>query len=319
MRPFITFLLLLFNLPQAEAQINLVPNPSFEDTLNCDSFQIYQAGFPWFNPTDCTPDYYYGLSPTCGNSALQNQNRYQLPYDGNAYVGIYLADPIWGFINTRDYICVELIDTLKFSKEYFVEFYISRSNNFALATDDIGAYLSSQVPINTGCSYLPYQPQIENTQGNIITDSLNWTKISGVFTAQGGEKYLTIGNFKDSINTTIIDADNGNGLNNNSYYYIDKISLIPLDSIQGLNESLNKTELIFVYPSLLQTGSQIHIMSKQNHDVTFALYTIEGKFVKNGIIHFGDNLISSEGLNSGVYLIRIIMGSSIVSKKIIIY
>ena len=189
MRPFIAFLLLLFNLPQAEAQINLVPNPSFEDTLNCDSFQIYQAGFPWFNPTDCTPDYYYGLSPTCGNSALQNQNGYQLPYDGNAYVGIYLADPIWGFINTRDYICVELIDTLKFSKEYFVEFYISRSNNFALATDDIGAYLSSQVPINTGCSYLPYQPQIENTQGNIITDSLNWTKISGVFTAQGGEKY----------------------------------------------------------------------------------------------------------------------------------
>ena len=79
MRPFITFLLLLFNLPQAEAQINLVPNPSFEDTLNCDSFQIYQAGFPWFNPTDCTPDYYYGLSPTCGNSALQNQNGYQLP------------------------------------------------------------------------------------------------------------------------------------------------------------------------------------------------------------------------------------------------
>ena len=70
MRPFITFLLLLFNLPQAEAQINLVPNPSFEDTLNCDSFQIYQAGFPWFNPTDCTPNYYYGLNPICGLSKL---------------------------------------------------------------------------------------------------------------------------------------------------------------------------------------------------------------------------------------------------------
>ena len=31
MRPFIAFILVIFNLPQAEAQINLRPNSSFED------------------------------------------------------------------------------------------------------------------------------------------------------------------------------------------------------------------------------------------------------------------------------------------------
>jgi hypothetical protein len=35
MKPLIAFLLVLFNLPLAEAQINLVSNPSSEDTLYC--------------------------------------------------------------------------------------------------------------------------------------------------------------------------------------------------------------------------------------------------------------------------------------------
>ncbi len=43
MRPFIAFLLVLFNLPLAEAQINLVSNPSFEDTVSC-LFGLDQIG-----------------------------------------------------------------------------------------------------------------------------------------------------------------------------------------------------------------------------------------------------------------------------------
>jgi OOP family OmpA-OmpF porin len=218
MRNTLLLIMLYCSIP-AWAQINLVPNPSFEDTLNCDSFKTYHAGFPWFTPTNCTPDYYYGASPTCGTSAFQNPAGYQLPYDGIAYIGLYATDGT----TTREYICIELNDTLLFNKDYFLEFYVSRANQFSLATDDIGAHLSTLLPINTGCYYLPYLPQVENPQGNIITDSLSWTRISGVFTAQGGEKYLTIGNFKDSSNTTVVDADNGNGVNNSSYYYIDKV------------------------------------------------------------------------------------------------
>lgn len=322
MKYLILLILLVLSRP-SHAQLNLVPNPSFEDTLNCDSFTYYiYAGYPWFTPTNCTPDYYYGLNPTCGNSALQNPTGYQLPFDGIAYVGLYMADPNGGPIgvsNSRDYICSSLIDTLIFNEDYYIEFFVSRANNFSLATDDIGVYVSSQIPINSGCSYLPYQPQVENTQGNIITDSINWIKISGTFTAQGGEKYVTIGNFKDSLNTTIIDADNGSGLNNNSYYYIDKVSLIPLDSLQGLNSNLSIVESISVYPSLIQSGHSFHIFSKENRDCTLNIYTLEGKCIKYGMIHSGDNLISSNDLNCGFYIINISMGISIISKKIVVY
>ncbi len=319
---YLILLILLFNYATpTRAQMNLVPNPSFEDTLNCNNFWGYLMGSPWFTPTNCTPDYYYGLSPTCafGSSAVQNAAGFQLPLDGIAYVGLYLAMPVISFIGTRDYICAQLSDSLIATKEYYLEFHVSRANKYYLATDDIGAYVSSQIPINTGCSYLPYQPQVENLQGNIITDSLNWTKISGVFTAQGGEKYITIGNFKDSLNTTIIDADNGNGEYNNSYYYIDKVSLIPMDSLQVLNSLFGKEELFEVSPSIVKCGSSFLIYSKIFHDCTFDLFLTDGRKIKSGIIHPENNYLASEGLNPGIYILSIVDEKVRLSKKIVVY
>ncbi len=316
---YLLFIILLFSTSvRSNAQLNLVPNPSFEDTLNCDSFQIYHAGFPWFTPTNCTPDYYYGLNPTCGNSAFQNPSGFQLPYDGIAYVALYIANPLFSFVNTREYICSELTDTLSATKEYYLEFYVSRANEFYLATDDIGAYVSSQVPLNTGCSYLPYTPQVENPQGNIITDSLNWTKISGVFTAQGGEKYLTIGNFKDSINTTIIDADNGNGNYNNCKYYFDKIFLVPLDSLQGISY-VEKEESFLLFPNIVNRGSLMTVTSKLNYNCTFDLILADGRKIKSGIIHPGNNQIASDGLAIGIYILNIVEEKARLSKKIVVY
>lgn len=312
---YLIFLILIILCRPSEAQLNLIPNPSFEDTLNCDSFQIYHAGFPWFTPTNCTPDYYYGLNPTCGNSAFQNPSGFQLPFDGNAYVGLFFTDGG----NTREYITSHLIDTLIAGVDYYLEFYISRANLFALATDDIGAFISNQLPINTVCSFLPYSPQVENPQGNIITDSLNWTKISGVFTAQGGEKYLTIGNFKDSINTTIIDADSGNGEYNNVYYYIDKVFLIPFDSLQGINSINLKEDLIQVFPSLVNSGATILVNSQMLHDCIFELYLSDGRRIKTGVIHPGNNQLPSDWLSYGVYILNLIDEGRLISKKIVVY
>lgn len=321
MKNLILTMLLLTICTRSDGQLNLVPNSGFEDTLNCNNFWGYLMGSPWFTPTNCTPDYYYGLSPTCafGSSAVQNAAGFQLPLDGIAYVGIYLAMPVISFIGTRDYICTQLSDSLIATKEYYLEFHVSRANKYYLATDDIGAYVSSQIPINTGCSYLPYQPQVENLQGNIITDSLNWTKISGVFTAQGGEKYITIGNFKDSLNTTIIDADNGNGEYNNSYYYIDKVSLIPMDSLQGLSQFNGKEDLIQVFPSLVKSGVTILVNSQLLHDCIFELFLSDGRRIKTGILNPGNNKLVSDGLSSGLYILNVIDEKRLISKKIVVY
>ncbi|MCC6372962.1 MAG: T9SS type A sorting domain-containing protein [Bacteroidia bacterium] len=71
-------------------------------------------------------------------------------------------------------------------------------------------------------------PQVTNPLGNIITDTLNWTLISGTFTANGDEKYLVIGNFLSDAATTksiMIPTSTESW----SEYFIDDVSCIPLD------------------------------------------------------------------------------------------
>lgn len=86
----------------------------------------------------------------------------------------------------------------------------------------MAAYFSPDTPTcSGGFCLLQYVPQISNPSGNVLSDTVNWTLISGSFTAAGGERFITIGNFlPDSLITidsfpvwTYPDA----------YYYIDDV------------------------------------------------------------------------------------------------
>jgi hypothetical protein len=79
---------------------NLVPNPSFEDTLDCNgplNCCTIEIATPWFNPNSATSDLFTSYS-NCGYPIT-----YQIPHTGNSYSGIfgYLA-------TTREYIEVKL-------------------------------------------------------------------------------------------------------------------------------------------------------------------------------------------------------------------
>jgi hypothetical protein len=52
--------------------------------------------------------------------------------------------------------------------------------------------------------YTFVQPQVSNPQGNVITDTMNWTQVSGTFVATGTETFLTIGNFKTDAMTFLL-------------------------------------------------------------------------------------------------------------------
>nr|MBK9651722.1 hypothetical protein [Bacteroidota bacterium] len=69
-----------------QARINLVPNPSFEDTLGCPQFYPDLNGkvVDWYSFRG-TPDYFNICSSGCG---YNNQTGYQLPRTGVAYVGV---------------------------------------------------------------------------------------------------------------------------------------------------------------------------------------------------------------------------------------
>lgn len=70
---------------------------------------------------------------------------------------------------------------------------------------------------------LPLPAQIRSK--NIITDTLNWSRISGLYKAHGGEKYITIGNFTSRENTTKIYFWRPDEIY--IAYYIDDVSVSP--------------------------------------------------------------------------------------------
>lgn len=213
------FILLFCSISILGKAQNLVPNYSFEYYTTCPtaSGQITYAS-PWYGVTSGgTTDYFN----TCFIS-------YQTPRTGNGYAGIWVfsAGP-----NLREYLQVQLATPLSTGSCYFVEYYVNLSNTMMYALSSIDAYFSTTAIDSTGTGYvLNLTPQIKKYSSSAINDTVLWTKISGIYIASGGENYITIGNYFDDIN---IDTINTGYSYYGSYYYIDDVSVVPIDSIVG--------------------------------------------------------------------------------------
>jgi gliding motility-associated-like protein len=137
--------------------------------------------------------------------------------DGMAGIGVY---GLWIGDNFREYIMGVLTDSLKKQKRYCGEFYVSLINTSKGAIEDMGMYFSIDTVYNYNGLYA-LQPQIENHKG-IIMDTTHWVKVNGSFIANGGEKHLTIGNFKDNVHTNYLEVSYGAV---GPYYFIDDVSV----------------------------------------------------------------------------------------------
>ena len=92
-----------------------------------------------------------------------------------------------------------------------------------------------------------------------------------------------------------------------------------VDSLQGLNLINGKKDLIQVFPSLLKRGATILVNSQMFQDCIFEMYLSDGRKIKSGIIHPGNNQLASDSLSSGVYILNVIDEKRLISKKIIVY
>ena len=176
---------------------NLVPNESFESNTSCPTFasQLDLAA-PWYNPTTGTPEYYNACATAASYASVPNNllGGFQPARTGQAYTGIYVYRT--DIPQMREYMEIPLSAPLEAGQCYHFEMYVNLHNSFQMAVDGVGAYFSAGPIGSTNVSVLPYTPQVQNPAGNILSDTLNWTLVSGYFTAEGGEDYLTIGNFK---------------------------------------------------------------------------------------------------------------------------
>jgi len=237
------------------AQINLVINPSYEDTVSCPTgpAQINKAigwdklitgggGTPELFHTCCHPNNLCGVpqnTPFAG---------YQHPKSGLAYIGIQVAA---NGGNYREYIQSKLNNKLKSGDTYCVNFFVNLYDPSTAIVKPLGAYFDDGSVItytNFGLAYAnafyqPAIPQVYNTT-QVLNDTLNWMKIEGSFVATGTEEYITIGNFFPDSLSQIVSWTTYWG----SYYYIDDVSVIPanLPAYAGNDTLIQPGDSVFI-------------------------------------------------------------------------
>ena len=264
---FVFILLSSFMLVNLQAQKNisnnLVPNPSFENYTQCpNNMSQISFAYPW---TDC----WHGLGSsdyfnTCSTLPLSSMYNLQHSRSGNGHAGIYFMSYHYVNNNNREYLEVELNDSLQYNKKYCTEFYVSLYNYATYAVENIHAYFSIEEVIQNSMQVLPYHPQIKNKKG-IINDTTNWVKISGSFNSNGGEKYITIGNFDSTSKTNYIFVNYGLI---HSYYFIDDVSVCEcsFEFSLGKDTTLCEGETFILNPNM---PNAIYTWQDSSHAATY--------------------------------------------------
>lgn len=231
---FIFILSLFYTIEEAFAQINYVQNYSFENYTFCPSApgQLPLA-VPWTSPTNNSGEYFNGCSTSPYYNVPDQFYNFQEARSGTAFIGLFLYNGPNS--NYREYAQVQLLNSLSAGQCYYVEFFTNRATGTyggKYAVNNIGCYFSNTAVNTTGTGYvLNLTPHVLEFNNAIITDTVNWVKISGVYTAVGGEQYITIGNFANDIDTdtlTIEDVPYKSAV-----YFFDDVSITPIDSITG--------------------------------------------------------------------------------------
>jgi hypothetical protein len=218
--------------------------------------------------------------------------------DGNNYVGFML------FANgqnndNKEYIYQQLSNPLQSGKIYCLSFFVSRADRKEFAIENIGAFFSNNVQTTGSIGYINKTPQVVN-QG-LITDTIGWTEIQGCFTANGGEQYITIGNFNSDANTNSFYAGTNNPIPSNpeySYYYIDDITLIDQTTV-GVNE-LGNGSSVSVYPNPANDVINFQF-SNAIEKRKIELYDAIGNLVLEKDASSNSLSLTTENLSNGIY------------------
>lgn len=289
----ILFCALLFSATATKCQ-NLVPNPSFEDTVSCPTTanQLDKCANWW--PSLESPDYFHECDFITGQTGVPNNFcGFQYAFSGKAYLGFIPFTRTAS--NGREYFTCQLLSPLTIGTSYNVSYYLnwSAGSGKKIACNNIGFFFST-------VNYDLNNPlQIQNFAhvytDSIIKDSINWVYISKLFVADSNYSYLSIGNFFEDSFTDTISLDPSA----HAYYYIDDVSIVP-DSASSLNsaDSLNYN----VYPNPFVDYLTIELENANNYKIEiinlFGQIVFSKSYLNVKVIN-----LDLKSLKSGIYFL----------------
>ncbi len=241
---------------------NLVSNPGFEsaEERKLKRYRKIELAENWFSPTDLEADLF---SDEAGDESVMVPSNFrgkEPATEGGNYAGVVAFS--YNDKEIRTYIMTKLLFPLKKDADYCVRFKIALSDLSKYASNNMGAHLSKKpfeyeekVSIIEGAHILHPQNEVMNQQ-------FGWQTICGVYTAQGGEEWLTIGNFESNDDTKYERMRKQKEFRArqtyDAYYYVDDVAVFYMDSIQECICTEEKEEVIVHrYERQIVTASEL--------------------------------------------------------------
>lgn len=215
MKPVLIYFLLIFTCSMGHAQ-NLLVNGGFEDENICTEYDKNCAPEAWI-ATSLYANYYFDASL---NNAVP-------AHSGTHYVGLtvgHLFRP-----GMRNFIRARLLCGLRKGNQYKLTMYV-RSQHPVL--DSIGVYFSEQDYLYEKRYWKLITPQLWSVNGldSPRKNFLIWQKVELLYTANGTEGFITIGNYKRDDYTGIHESE----YHGDYYFFLDDVSLVPVDPHEQL-------------------------------------------------------------------------------------
>jgi len=281
---------------------NMVPNYSFEEYYQCPVTQGQFFVDYWFvtpNSGVSSPDY-FNTCATAGSyptAVPENISGFQYPQEGEGYVGLFCYGNDSG---QREYIEVQLISPLIEGQEYVFSMYVSLADHYGSAINNLGVAVTNFIVEGNGqIGVIDVTPQVKAI--NPISDEENWTQITGTFIAEGGEEYLTIGNFFSDEDTEVIFIY-GSPFTYWGYYYFDSVSLTPV--ILSTNDEILDNQLK-VYPNPTSDIITVELVNNYSSKVTYKLYNLLGELIYTSETNNQLFSIDMSDLSRGIYLLEL--------------
>jgi len=215
---------------------------------------------------------------------------FQLPFDGNAYVG---------FIPYGEYLQTKLLTSFYKDSVYYISFYVNRANKTSSAISNIGAYLTTKkIQRDNIIENSKLKPAIVNKSG-FIKDTISWVKISGFFKSDSIYNYLTISRFTHPFYKEGYLKLNDNKYTKvfyDAYYYVDNVYITKLDNVNSAEVRNQKLQLNL---NFIEFKNNEYIIENINDKKYLSLIKLLKKYSFTDISISGyTNSIGSEKLNN---------------------
>ena len=241
---FFTILLLVAFINTSYTQENLIYNGDFEIYSECPNTVSYPAQttkeiekcIGWKAPTYGTSDFFHSCATNQVVSIPNNTLGTQSAFNGNGYLGGSFTNYTGGGgldgysgIMWWEYIQGQLVSSLEVGKVYRFSMEVSLAEYSDIMVDEIGIFFSNSPISSPNSAALAITPQIIFSDSNHFPDTINWMHLETLYQANGTEKHITIGNFRDNITTDTLRRYSRDPFESNPfvcYMYMDNVQLV---------------------------------------------------------------------------------------------